>query len=54
MLFDAEGRIKHYESPEAIIADFYSLRLEYYEKRRTMLLRVCIALKTTCIKEHLC
>lgn len=40
MLFDSEGRIKHYESPEAIIAEFYDLRLEYYERRRQALLKV--------------
>jgi hypothetical protein len=40
MLFDAEGRIKHYPSPEAIVAEFFDLRLDYYERRRQALLKV--------------
>lgn len=40
MLFDKDGVIKHYQSPEHIIEDFYSLRLEYYEKRRQSLIKV--------------
>lgn len=32
--FDAEGRIKKYDSPEHIIEEFYSLRLAYYQKRK--------------------
>ncbi|KAJ9529194.1 hypothetical protein QJQ45_007900 [Haematococcus lacustris] len=39
MLFDAQGLIKHYPSPEAIIAEFYDLRLQYYELRRKALLK---------------
>ncbi|GIL81030.1 hypothetical protein Vretifemale_10164 [Volvox reticuliferus] len=39
MLFDKDGIIKHYQSPEAIIAEFFDLRLEYYEKRRIAMLR---------------
>jgi DNA topoisomerase-2 len=34
MLFDAQGRISRYESPEAVIRDFYLLRLTFYEKRK--------------------
>ena len=41
MLFDKDGIIKHYESPEHIIQEFYELRLEYYEKRRLAMLQVC-------------
>lgn len=40
MLFDASGAIKRYESPEAIIEEFYGLRLSYYEKRRASQIRV--------------
>jgi DNA topoisomerase-2 len=40
MLFDKDGAIKRYDSPEAILKDFYDLRLEYYEKRRVALLKV--------------
>ncbi|GLI60786.1 hypothetical protein VaNZ11_003019 [Volvox africanus] len=39
MLFDKDGVIKHYQTPEAIIAEFFDLRLEYYEKRRIAMLR---------------
>jgi DNA topoisomerase-2 len=40
MLFDSEGRIKHYPSPEAIVSEFFDLRLDYYERRRQALLKV--------------
>ena len=40
MLFDKDGLIKHYPSPEAIVQEFCELRLEYYEKRRIAMLRV--------------
>ncbi|PNH12210.1 DNA topoisomerase 2 [Tetrabaena socialis] len=39
MLFDKDGVIKQYQNPEAIIAEFFTLRLEYYEKRRLAMLR---------------
>lgn len=32
--FDAEGKIKKYNSPEEIIEDFYSVRLAFYQKRK--------------------
>jgi len=38
MCFDPEGRIKKYDSPEAIIEDFYPVRLAYYQKRKASLL----------------
>ncbi|XP_076941033.1 DNA topoisomerase 2-like [Bidens hawaiensis] len=38
-LFDANGVIKKYDTPEQILEDFFYLRLEYYEKRKTALLR---------------
>ncbi|KAF8523124.1 DNA topoisomerase II [Hysterangium stoloniferum] len=37
MCFDAEGRMKKYDSPETIIADFYTMRLAYYQKRKDFL-----------------
>jgi hypothetical protein len=40
MLFDAEGKIKRYESPEEILMEFFNLRLMYYERRRVALLQV--------------
>lgn len=43
MLFDKEGRIRHYNSPEEIIQEFYEVRLEYYENRREALIKVCAA-----------
>jgi DNA topoisomerase II len=44
VLFDPEGRIKHYSSPEEIVAEFFELRLDMYERRRQALLRVRITL----------
>lgn len=40
MLFDAEGRIKRYDSPEEILTEFFDLRLQYYERRRVSMLQV--------------
>ena len=40
MLFNPEGAIQKYSSPEDILRDFYDLRLAYYTKRRSALLRV--------------
>ena len=40
MLFDQHGQIKRYDSPEAILADFFDLRLDFYERRRVALLEV--------------
>ncbi|XP_059462496.1 DNA topoisomerase 2 isoform X2 [Corylus avellana] len=37
-LFDPEGVIKKYDTPEQILEDFFPLRLEYYEKRKKFLL----------------
>lgn len=45
MLFDHSGMIKHYSSPEMIVAEFYELRLDYYEKRRIAMLKVSWALE---------
>ncbi|KAI9116615.1 hypothetical protein K1719_012273 [Acacia pycnantha] len=33
-LFDAEGKIKKYDTPEQILEEFFPLRLEYYERRK--------------------
>ena len=40
MLFDKDGVIKRYESPQAILAEFFVLRLEYYHRRHVFLLKV--------------
>ncbi|XP_072964044.1 DNA topoisomerase 2 [Typha angustifolia] len=37
-LFDSNGVIKKYDTPEQILEDFFHLRLEFYEKRRKVLL----------------
>ncbi|KAG2023227.1 DNA topoisomerase II [Coprinopsis cinerea AmutBmut pab1-1] len=34
ILFDFEGKIKKYETPEEILKDFYPMRLAYYQKRK--------------------
>lgn len=40
VLFDAEGRIRRYQTAEDILLDFFSLRLDYYSRRRDMLIKV--------------
>jgi hypothetical protein len=40
MLFDEDGKIRRYESPEEILTEFFALRLQYYERRRVALLTV--------------
>ncbi|KAG7450762.1 type II DNA topoisomerase [Guyanagaster necrorhizus] len=35
--FDFEGKIKKYDSPEAIMEDFYPVRMAYYQKRKDYL-----------------
>ncbi|XP_021890757.1 DNA topoisomerase 2 isoform X1 [Carica papaya] len=37
-LFDPKGVIKKYDTPEQILEDFFHLRLEFYEKRKKVLL----------------
>ncbi|XP_022152632.1 DNA topoisomerase 2 isoform X2 [Momordica charantia] len=37
-LFDSNGVIKKYDTPEQILEEFFPLRLEYYEKRKMNLL----------------
>jgi DNA topoisomerase II len=39
MCFDAEGKIKKYNSPEEIIEEYYAIRLAYYQKRKAGFLR---------------
>ncbi len=34
VLFDQDGKIKKYSSPEEILEDFYLLRLSFYQKRK--------------------
>lgn len=40
MLFNSEGVIQKYATPEDILREFYDLRLQFYAKRRAALLRV--------------
>lgn len=42
MLFNPDGVIQKYDSPEHILRDFFDLRLEYYSRRRAALLKVCM------------
>ncbi|XP_052301590.1 DNA topoisomerase 2 isoform X2 [Populus trichocarpa] len=37
-LFDSAGVIKKYDNPEQILEEFFHLRLEYYERRKKVLL----------------
>lgn len=37
-LFDAEGKIKKYDTPEQILEEFYPLRMDYYERRKKYML----------------
>ncbi|XP_071690080.1 DNA topoisomerase 2 [Rutidosis leptorrhynchoides] len=37
-LFDANGVIKKYDTPEQIVEEFFHLRLDFYEKRKTAVL----------------
>ena len=39
-LFDKDGHIRHYSSPEEIIREFFDARLDYYERRRQALIQV--------------
>jgi DNA topoisomerase-2 len=34
VVFDSEGKIRKYATPEQILDDFYDLRLTYYQKRK--------------------
>jgi DNA topoisomerase-2 len=36
-MFDSEGRIRQWESATAILDEFYTLRLQYYDKRKEYL-----------------
>ena len=40
MLFDKDGIIKRYDSPEHILTEFFELRLDYYSRRRLLLIHV--------------
>ena len=37
-LFDKNERLKKYDTPESIIIEYYSIRLEYYNKRKLYLI----------------
>ncbi|KAN0060781.1 DNA topoisomerase 2 [Thecaphora frezii] len=38
VLFDSDGKIKKYATPEEILEDFYMIRLSYYQKRKDHLI----------------
>ncbi|RQM18731.1 hypothetical protein DD237_000945 [Peronospora effusa] len=38
-LFDRDGHIKKFESPKEILEEFYSVRLEYYDRRKKSMLQ---------------
>ena len=38
VLFDSKGCLKRYETPEQILEEFYRVRLEFYDKRKTYML----------------
>ena len=40
MLFDKDGNIKRYETPQDILMEFFDMRIDFYEKRRHALLKV--------------
>ncbi|KDE07461.1 hypothetical protein, variant [Microbotryum lychnidis-dioicae p1A1 Lamole] len=37
VMFDSQGKIKKYATPEEVLDDFYDVRLEYYHKRKAFL-----------------
>jgi DNA topoisomerase-2 len=37
-MFDANEKLKKYNTPEEIVDDYYPIRIEYYQKRKTYLL----------------
>lgn len=51
VLFDSDGKIKRYETAEAILEEFFHLRLDYYARRRSALIKVSL---TTVGQDHLC
>ena len=40
MLFNADGVIQRYETPEHILREFFDLRLDFYARRRAALIKV--------------
>ncbi|KAF8750223.1 hypothetical protein HU200_012478 [Digitaria exilis] len=38
-LFDSDGKIRKYDTPEQILEEFFNLRLEFYSKRKEALLQ---------------
>ena len=40
MLFDQDGIIKRYDSPEHILGEFFTLCLDFYSRRRLLLIQV--------------
>lgn len=61
MLFNKDGLIKNYTTPEEVVAEFYALRLHFYELRRQAQLKVSACLQTAhgwpwrvSARHHLC
>lgn len=40
VLFNKDGLIRRYKTPEEIMLDFFELRMDYYTKRRQYLIEV--------------
>lgn len=40
MLFGADGLIKRYETPQEILAEFFAVRMKFYQKRHAFLIAV--------------
>ncbi|XP_062222323.1 DNA topoisomerase 2-like [Phragmites australis] len=50
-LFDSDGKIRKYDTPEQILEEFFKLRLEFYEKRKKALVEnIELDLKKLCNK----
>ena len=41
VLFNKDGLIQKYNTPEEILQEFYELRMDFYIKRRQYLIEVC-------------
>ena len=40
MLFGADGLIKRYETPQEILVEFFTVRMQFYQKRHAFLIAV--------------
>ncbi len=50
-LFDPSGHIRRYDSPSAILEEFYNLRLDFYDKRKVFVV-ACVLLSPICELKH--